>query len=114
MPSLRSVGRAAEDRAADYLREQGFTIVTRRYKARHGELDLVALEGDLLVFVEVKARNAPGYVPEESIGDSKRRALYRAGQQYLAEVGEQEREVRFDLIAIDQSGLRHHRDILAI
>ncbi|MGV3615663.1 MAG: YraN family protein [Fimbriimonas sp.] len=115
MPNLRELGRAAEDAAATYLIGQGYTIVTRRYTARHGEIDLVALDGDLLVFVEVKRRDAPGYVPEESIGAAKRRALAQAGRQYLAEVAlEPEREARFDLIAIDRAGLRHHRDIFAV
>jgi putative endonuclease len=115
VPNLRLLGRAAEDAAAAYLLGQGYTIVTRRYKARHGEIDLVALDGDLLVFVEVKQRSAPGYTPEESIGDAKRRALANAGRQYLAEVAEApERETRFDLIAIDRDGLRHYRDILAV
>lgn len=110
MSDARRLGREAEDRAAEYLIGQGFTLVTRRYKARHGEIDLVALEGDLLVFVEVKHRVARGYVPEESVGDRKLQSLYRAGQQYLAEVAEApDREVRFDLIAIDRDGLRHYR-----
>lgn len=114
MPNLRQLGTAAEDAAAAYLREQGYTIVTRRYKARRGEIDLVALDGDLLVFVEVKQRAALGYVPEESVGEAKRRALFAAGQQYLAEVADApDRDVRFDLIAIDAKGMRHHRDIMA-
>ena len=114
MPNLRDLGRAAEDAAAEYLLGQGYTLVTRRYKARHGEIDLVALDGELLVFVEVKRRDAPGYIPEASIGQEKRKALFRAGQQYLAEIAESpEREVRFDLIAIDRDGLRHHKDFLS-
>lgn len=114
MPNFRRVGQSAEDQAARYLLTEGWTIVTRRYKARHGEIDLVALEGDLLVLVEVKLRTAPGYTPEASIGDAKRKALFLAGQEYLATIGEPGREVRFDLIAIDADGLRHHRDILGI
>jgi len=114
MPNLRRVGQTAEDEAARFLIDHGFTIVTRRYKARHGEIDLVVLEDDLLVMVEVKARHAAGYVPEESIGDAKRRTLFLAAQQYLSEVGQPDREIRFDLIAMDKDGIRHHRDILAI
>ena len=113
MPNLRRVGASAEDEAARFLIDQGYTIVTRRYKARHGEIDLVALDGDLLVMVEVKARHAPGYRPEDSIGDAKRRALYLAAQQYLADVEQPEREIRFDLVAMDAEGIRHHKDILA-
>lgn len=115
MSELVRLGREAEDRAARYLLGQGFTIVTRRYKARHGEIDLVVMEGDLLVFVEVKLRTAPGYVPEDSLTQAKRDSLFRAGQQYLIEVAQEpEREIRFDLIAIDAKGLRHHRDVLSI
>jgi len=113
VPNLRVVGREAEDRAAEFLRGLGYTIVTRRYKARHGELDLVALDGDLLVFVEVKARYAKEYVPEESIGDRKRRAMADAATDYLHAVGEPDRDHRFDVIAIDSRGLRHHVDIFA-
>lgn len=113
VPNLVQIGRAAEDQAAQYLLEQGYTIVTRRYKARRGEIDLVALDGETVVFVEVKHRRAPGYTPEESIGPKKIQALERAMREYLAEMDLGQREVRLDLVAIDSSGLRHHIDILA-
>lgn len=112
MPNLRRLGSEAEDRAADYLIQEGFTIVTRRYKTRHGELDLIALEGETLVFVEVKFRRAKGYLPEEAIGRAKLAAICSAAQDYLRDM-EERRDYRFDVIAIDVSGLRHHRDILA-
>lgn len=111
MRNLSEVGKQAEKLAADYLLAKGYTIVTRRYKARHGELDLVVLDGDLLVIVEVKHRRAHGYLPEDAMGDAKRKALVLASQQYLAEIGEPERELRFDLVAIDADGIRHHEDI---
>jgi putative endonuclease len=85
--------------------------VTRRYKARHGEIDLVALDGDVLVFVEVKERRARGYVPEEGVGARKASRLAAAAREYLTAMGEREREFRFDVIAIDADGLRHHRDV---
>ena len=110
MPNLRRIGEQAEDQAADYLARKGYTIVTRRRKMKSGEIDIVALDGEVLVFVEVKHRSAPGYVPEESIGAAKARALQLAGEQYVLEMGE-ERETRFDLIAMDSEGLRHHIDI---
>ena len=110
--NLRGEGTIAEDAAAEYLLEQGFTIVTRRWKTRRGELDLIALEGELLVFVEVKYRLAPGYRPEDSVGTEKRSALYRAGQAYLHEIGEPERACRFDLIAMDAEGIRHYREFM--
>ncbi|MEZ0327739.1 MAG: YraN family protein [Fimbriimonas sp.] len=111
MPNLRSLGAAAEDRAAEYLAAKGYTIVTRRKKMRHGELDLIALDGEVLVFVEVKHRSAPGYVPEESIGSAKERALQLSAEQYIVEMSEEARETRFDLIAMDSEGIRHYLDI---
>jgi putative endonuclease len=112
MPDAVGRGRGQEDRAADYLAGIGYTIVTRRFRSRRGEIDVVALDGDQLVFVEVKARWAPGYSPEDSLGDAKRHALVRAGQAYLDFVEQPGRELRFDLVVIDRDGLRHYRDFL--
>jgi putative endonuclease len=111
VPNLRRVGQAAEDQAANYLVGLGYTIVTRRKKMKHGEIDLVALDGEVLVFVEVKHRLAKGYVPEESIGSGKLRALQSASEEYVRECDEEDRETRFDLIAIDGQGLRHYTDV---
>lgn len=113
MPNFRTVGRVAEDLAAEYLLRQGYTIVTRRHKTRRGELDLVALDGSMLVFVEVKSRNAAGYSPEEAMSRSKLDALRVAIELYLNEMGIQLDETRLDLIAIDRDGIRHYKDLLA-
>lgn len=110
MPNLRVVGRQAEDVAADYLLGLGYTLVTRRFKASRGELDLIALDGDVLVVVEVKERRAPGFSPEEGVTEAKVKNISDALTEYLNKMGEPEREVRFDLIAIDRDGLRHHID----
>jgi putative endonuclease len=103
-------GRAAEDQAAAYLLSIGFTMVTRRFKTHHGEIDLVCLEDDLLVFVEVKARRSPNFLPEESIGEAKRTALISAVSEYFVKVGER-RDYRFDVVAIHPGGIRHHRNV---
>lgn len=113
MPNFRAVGAEAEDRAALYLLGLGYVIVTRRHKTRRGEIDIVAIDGDQLVFVEVKFRRTPGYVPEESMGEAKLTALAEAARLYLAEVESEVENYRFDLIAIDGDGLRHHRDLMA-
>lgn len=112
MPADLDNGRRFEDQAAAYLQGLGYTLVKRRFRFRRGEIDIVALEGDLLVFVEVKSNAAPGYIPEAAIGDGKRRALVRAANAYLAYVEEPLRPFRFDLVAIDKHGLRHYRDFM--
>lgn len=114
MPSRSELGAKFERIAADYLRDQGWTIVTRRWRGGGGELDLVAVEGEILVFVEVKASMAPGFAPEENMGTVKQRRLAGAMAAYLDSVGESEdRPCRLDLIAFDSEGMRHHRDIFS-
>ncbi|MBC8066101.1 MAG: YraN family protein [Chlorobia bacterium] len=110
MAGSRRLGSDFEDEAAELLIEKGFTIVTRRFKAKKGELDLVALEGDQLVFVEVKQRKA-GYIPEESISRQKIERLYSAAREYLVKTDQPEREFRFDVVAIGFNETRHHRDV---
>lgn len=98
-------GSDAEDRAADYLLGLGYTVVTRRYVAKGGEIDLVALDGETLVFVEVKQRSASR--PEEMVGSLKIARMVTAAKEYVLATGDA-RPVRYDVIAIDLSGLRHH------
>jgi putative endonuclease len=108
MPDRRSQGRDAEDQAADFLLSQGLTMVTRRFKCRAGELDLIALDGDTLAFIEVKQRLTPGSRPEESVSKRKRELLHQSAREYLRKMGEPERPYRFDLVAIDRDGIRHY------
>ncbi len=111
MPNLRRVGAEAEDRAATYLLDKGYTIVTRRYQLRGGEIDLVALDGEMLVFVEVKIRRTQHFVPEEGLTEQKKRFLAAAAGQYAFWHGEEERPWRYDLVAIDRQSLRHYPDV---
>lgn len=106
MSSAHRLGRDAEDRAAEYLLSRGYTLVTRRYRTRGGELDLVALDGETVVFVEVKARRTGE--PEDGITPQKARRLARAARTFLGELGLDGRPRRFDLVAVDDGGLRHY------
>ncbi len=108
MPHARVLGKEAEDRAARYLIERGYTIVTRRYKARHGEIDLIALDGDTLVFVEVKMRRSRFQTPEEAISVVKIERLQRAASEYLISTDAVGTKLRYDVVAIDPDGLRHY------
>lgn len=110
MSNLRRVGAEAEDRAAEYLIEKGYTIVTRRWTARGGELDLVALEDDVLVFIEVKARSGRWDSPEEAITYVKIQRFLVAVEAYCLATDQTARPVRYDVIAIDDKGLRHYED----
>lgn len=110
VPGIRRIGSQAEAQAAEYLLAQGYTLVTRNFHSRCGEIDLIALDGDTLVFVEVKARRSTKVRAELALDDTKARKFIAAACDYLHAVGEPDRRVRFDLIAIDPEGLRHYPD----
>ena len=110
MPSLRRICATAEDKAADYLLSLGYTIVTRRFKSSRGEIDLVAYDGDLLVFVEVKYRSRDEFVPEEQVTDRKVAHFSVAVDEYLHKAGVPQAQCRFDIIAVTPTNLRHHID----
>lgn len=100
-------GTEAEDRAADYLLKQGYTLISRRFTVRGGELDLVVLDGDELVFVEVRARaNA-----EESLSPKKSEAMRRAASEFLNRMEIQPATFRFDLIAVSGDEFRHYKGL---
>ena len=101
LPDARLVGREFEDQAAAFLLSKGLTIIKRRYTCRGGEIDLVALQGEILVFIEVKGRNSSSFAPEGSVNDRKRERICKAARRYLAEFENSDRQVRFDIVAID-------------
>jgi putative endonuclease len=89
----KDLGRLGEDLAAAYLARQGYDIITRNWRTRSGELDIVACEGEWLVFVEVRARRigrgaaAPTLgSPEESVTPRKQLQLVTMADAYLFEL----------------------------
>jgi putative endonuclease len=92
-------GRRSEIRAIDYLRSLGYRIVTSGYRCKTGEVDVIAWEGDVLVFVEVKARQNSD-PPEDAVGFKKQQRVIRAAQAYLSKHRLQEVQYRFDILAV--------------
>jgi len=94
-------GAAAEALAASYLATRGLTIVQRNYRCRGGEIDLIARDGEVLVFVEVRLRRNRAFgTAAESITAAKRRRLRLAARHYLARLG-REPPCRFDAVLLD-------------
>jgi len=94
-------GAAAEEQAARFLERQGLAIVARNYRTRFGEIDLVAREGAILVFVEVRMRSSPGFGGAAgSIGPRKQARIVAAARQFLARIG-REPPCRFDVVTLD-------------
>lgn len=96
------LGRHGEDLAAQHLERLGFTIVARNHRTRHGELDLVAFDGRVLAFVEVKTRRRGTGRPWDGLHLKKRAQVRRMAAAYLNQVPERPRgqELRFDAIGI--------------
>jgi putative endonuclease len=100
----KALGEEGEELAAQKLEESGFQIRDRNWRTPEGELDIVAQEGDVIVFVEVKARRSRLYgLPEEAITRKKRAHLLKAALAYLEAHNLQDANWRFDLVAIEWS-----------
>jgi putative endonuclease len=104
------LGHLGEDLAVQHLERLGHTVVARNHRTRFGELDVVSVCGDTLVFVEVKTRRGTGR-PWDALHDRKQRQVRAMARAFLAEVAERPRtrSVRFDAIGITVDG----RDRLA-
>ena len=105
----RTTGSKYEEVAADWLRKNGLVILAQNFRCRIGEIDLVAKDGETLVFVEVKYRknSALGY-PEEAVSFMKQRKIIKTAQFYLCRFGySSDQPCRFDIIAIEGDSIRH-------
>ena len=95
------IGRRGEEYAARYLMGCGFRIVERNFRAKVGEIDIVAVDGDELVFVEVRYRRSAGHgTPAETVGPRKRLRLVRAAALFLQARGASDTPCRFDVVAL--------------
>ena len=83
MAAKDDLGRAGEDRAAQHLTTHGYRILDRNWRMRGGELDIVALDGEILVFVEVKVRSGNFAIAEESLDARKLARLMMAAEMYV-------------------------------
>ncbi|MEA1871681.1 MAG: YraN family protein [Candidatus Bipolaricaulota bacterium] len=96
----QQLGREGEDRACQYLRQQGYEIIARNWHSRFGEIDIIARDKESLVFAEVKTRSKAGFGgPEAALGIHKRKRVIAAAKAYLSVV-ESDLPVRFDLVAL--------------
>jgi len=95
------LGRLGELAAAEELERRGYAIRARNYRCRGGEADLVADEGDCLVFVEVKTRSRLDHgLPQEAVGWTKQQRLGRAAAHYCHHHGIEDRPLRFDVVEV--------------
>jgi putative endonuclease len=97
-----SFGRRTEILAAGYLHAIGYRVVASSFRTKHGEVDLIAWDGNVLVFIEVKGRrsNDP---PEDAVNLIKQQRVVRAAHTYMARNGLNHVPYRFDILAVTSS-----------
>lgn len=100
----RGSGRAGEEYARDMLLRRGFEILEMNYHTRYGEIDIIARDGDYIVFVEVKTRAQGGlYPPSMAVTPAKRKKIIASAYIYMQE-NETPLQPRFDVIGVLTAG----------
>ncbi|MDA0831843.1 MAG: YraN family protein [Planctomycetota bacterium] len=95
------LGNEGEQYAANFLKTLGYRIIAQQVRTHFGEIDLIAMDGDVLVFVEVKTRrsNRAG-MPEDAVTQAKQRHITRAALAWLKKHRALERRSRFDVVSL--------------
>lgn len=116
----REVGRRGEEACARYLELMGYEILERNWECLAGEADIIALDTDVLVFIEVKTRTSfeKGF-PSEAVGRKKRDRYERIAAWYLHESEYVDMPVRFDVMGLlvlgeDRAFLRHYKNAFGV
>ncbi len=106
----RTTGMKYETLAAGYLQEKGYRILVRNFRCRFGEIDIIAEDGGVLVFFEIKFRSSGQCGnPLEAVDVRKQRRISRAALYYYKENGYvKEQPCRFDVIGIEGNGFIRH------
>ena len=104
------LGPDGEQIAADYLAREGYLIIERNYRFHRHEIDIIALHGQTLCFIEVKSRfsSAKGH-PAEAVTVQKQKEIIKAARAYLALSGNSETDCRFDVVAVLINGMENNR-----
>ena len=104
-----SKGRAGEEAAASYLEKKGIRILQRNFRSRSGEVDIIALDGETVIFIEVKTWSAYGIEAlEQSLDNKKRHKIIETSKYFLSLHREYKyMAIRFDVIFISPEGITH-------
>ncbi|MCS7258016.1 MAG: YraN family protein [candidate division WOR-3 bacterium] len=98
---MKKLGLIGEQLAIDYLKSLGYKILAKNYRCPIGEIDIIAQDQDVIVFVEVKTRKSDAVAcPYESVGQHKQQKIKEVAQWYLEETSSENCETRFDVLSI--------------
>ncbi len=111
-PKTRAdIGLFGEERVAEYIRRtKGMRVICRNWKSGRGEIDIIAWDGSILAFVEVRTRDAEARVPGYySVSRHKKRILRRTCQRYLRSLRPPPERYRFDIAEVRYRGPQDYR-----
>jgi putative endonuclease len=110
MNEARKLGRSGEEAAVAYLKKKKFKVVCQRFRFHKGEIDIIARDGDTLVFIEVKTRRSRAFgPPEEAVTSVKQDQIRRLAEAYLAVNSLADVPCRFDVLSLvrdEEEGFR--------
>ena len=122
MKNTRDKGAFGEEFAADLLKKNGYRILCRNYKGKHGEIDIIAEIGEYILFVEVKLRAFTGNRPAEAVDNKKIQHILNAAKEFMCEYDDNEyissMKLRIDVIELYEAGgkiirCEHIKDIMS-
>ena len=110
--SKKEIGLEGEDLAIKFLQKKGYKIIQKNYSCNIGEIDIVAIHNKIIVFVEVKIRSSKEFgEPELAVTRHKRRQIVRVAETYLFSKNIENRDCRFDVVAINYSDKNNSPEI---
>ena len=101
MYERHETGKIGENIAVSYLEKIGYKIIDRNFECRQGEIDIVALDNDIIVFIEVKTRASALYgLPKEAVNQTKKKHIYSSAEYYVFTHNLENEPIRIDVIEI--------------
>lgn len=115
MITRKDKGQKGEDRASAFLKSRGFSLLERNFRSPMGEIDIIALKDDTLVFVEVRTRHSLSKgTPAQSITIYKKRRIVKTAQFYIkCNMQYSQMSMRFDFIGIMDDRINHVRNFIS-
>ncbi len=102
------LGRIGEKTATDYLKKKGYKVLHTNYKTRLGEIDIIAKDGENVVFVEVKTRSNEKFgLPSEAVNKRKREKYFKVASEFLIRNHLTNAPCRFDVVEIEECEINH-------
>ena len=102
------MGGAGEKRAIEFVKKKGFKILKKNYKTPLGEIDIIAQDKDVIVFIEVKTRTSEEFgLPCQAVDKKKQEKYYKIATYYLQREKKMDSECRFDVVEVENGEINH-------